>query len=75
MSARIRVWQVYFAVCAGACGLGMDAYANDTTADPQASALKGQPLEVAPYGAVPAKAWRVHTRLYNDTKEAQLGFA
>ena len=51
------------------------AHANDTTTDPEAAALEGQPLEVAPYGAVPTKTWRVHACLHNDTKEAELGFA
>lgn len=48
------------------------AYADDTTIDPEAPGTKNLPREVASHGCVPAKARRLHARLYDDAEEAKL---
>ena len=55
---------------------GMDkAYADYSAAHPEAPEPEDLPREVASHGGMPAEAWRVHPRLYNDAEEAELGAA
>ena len=49
--------------------------ANDPTADPQAAAAKSKAPEVTASAGMSAEARRLHARLYNDTKKAELGYA
>src|SRR5258708_6783795 len=51
------------------------ADADDTTAGPQAADAENLPREGTPHAVVPAKARRVHPRLYNDAEETELGAA
>ena len=54
---------------------GRTGNANDTTADPQTAAAKSKKIQVAALGKLPTKTWCLYPRLYNDTKEAELGYA
>jgi hypothetical protein len=55
--------------------MGTSNDANDSAADPQAAPAKSHTIQVDAPGILPSEAWRLHTRLHNDTKEAELGYA
>ena len=49
--------------------------ADDPTADPQAAAAQDQTVQINALASLPAKAGRLYARLYNHSKEAELGDA
>jgi hypothetical protein len=49
--------------------------ANDPTAYPQAAGAARKALQVPALGIMPAKAWRMYPRIYNNPEEAELGYA
>jgi hypothetical protein len=49
--------------------------ANNTTADPQTAPAESKTSEVYAPAGMSAEAWRMYTRIYNDTKETQLCYA
>jgi len=49
--------------------MGTSNDANDSAADPQAAPAKSYTIQVHALGILPTKTRRLHTRLYNDTKE------
>jgi len=51
---------------------GLLPNANDTTAYPQAAEAESQASEIAASAGMSAEAWRMYTRIYNDTEKTQL---
>jgi hypothetical protein len=54
---------------------GKTGNANDPAVDPQTAETKNQTLEIHAFGAMSAKARRLHPGLYHHAEKAELGHA
>ena len=55
--------------------MGTSNDANDSAADPQTAPAESEAPKVNAPAGMSAEAWGMYARLYNDTKEAELGDA